>query len=196
MKIFILLGNPDKETLSGEFASLYEQEARAAGHEVKRSNIGDLHFDPILHKGYKEIQELESDLKQVQEDMKWADHFVLIYPLWWSAMPALLKGMWDRMFLPGFAFRFHKNAPQGKISIPGWDKLLKGKTARVIVLSKSYGWQIRFLFGDYSNEITHATLGFAGYRVALSEIGGAEELTPRRKARWMKTISKLARSGR
>jgi NAD(P)H dehydrogenase (quinone) len=55
MKIFILLGHTDSDTLSGAFASTYERAAGAAGHEVRRLNIGEMQFDPILHKGYKEF---------------------------------------------------------------------------------------------------------------------------------------------
>ncbi len=195
MRIFILLGNPDKEgTLTAEFADLYEKEARAAGHEVRRMNIGDLQFDPLLHKGYKVIQELEPDLKTVQENMTWAEHFVLFYPLWWSGMPALLKGMWDRMCLPGFAFRFYKGP--GMMRHMSWEKMLKGRTARVIVTSKSPGWLIRLLFGDYSNEICRAILGFSGYKVALTEIGHAEDLKPAKKASWIRRITALARKGK
>lgn len=194
MRIFILLGNPDKETLSGEFADLYEREAIAAGHEVRRMNIGDLQFDPLLHKGYKVIQELEPDLKTVQENMTWSQHFVLIYPLWWSSMPALLKGMWDRMMLPGFAFRFYKGP--GMLRHMSWEKMLKGHTARVIVLSKSPGWLIRLLFGDYSNEIERAILGFAGFSVKLTEVGHSEDLKPGKKASWIRRITRLARKGK
>ena len=192
-KIYILLGHPDKETLSGHFADIYEQEAKAAGHEVRRTNIGDLSFDPILYKGYKVIQELEPDLLKVQEDMRWAEHFVLVYPVWWSATPALLKGMFDRLWLPGFAFRFHKKTSWH--SIPGWDRLLKGKTARVIALSKLNHWAIRLFFGDFTNEISRATLGFAGYRVRMTEIGNAENLSESKKASWERHISGLARRG-
>lgn len=195
MRIFILLGHPNKDTLTGEFANVYEREAIAAGHEVRRSNIGDLKFDPILHMGYKTIQELEPDLKLVQENMKWADHFVLLYPLWWSAMPALLKGMWDRMFLPGFAFRFHKGG-RGLMDMGGWDKMLKQKTCRVIVLSKSPAWMIKFLFGDFTNEVERAILGFAGYRVKMTSIGNSESLSDKSKAKWFKAIGGLAKKGK
>lgn len=189
-KIFILMGNPDKDgTLSNEMADLYETEARAVGHEVRRANLGDLQFDPILHKGYKVIQELEPDLKQVQEDMKWADHFVLIYPLWWAGMPALLKGMWDRMFIPGFAFRFWKNGL-------GWDRLLSGKTARVLILSKNWPILERVLFGDFKNEVGKALLGFAGYKVRITEFGDSETPSETRKKALVAKVTKFARTAR
>jgi NAD(P)H dehydrogenase (quinone) len=189
MRIFIFQGNPDTDSLSGKLAGIYEKEATAAGHEVKRLNIDDLKFDPILHKGYKVIQELEPDLKLVQENMKWCEHFVLIYPLWWSSMPALLKGMWDRLFLPGFAFHMHKNGM-------GWDKLLKGRTARVIILSKNWPLVIRSLFGDFTNEISQAILGFAGFKVRITEIGHSENSTPSEHDHMEKMITRLAQKGR
>lgn len=188
-KIFILLGHPDAETLSGETATQYEESAKAAGHEVRRLNIGELSFDPILHKGYKVIQELEPDLKLIQENMRWCDHFVFVYPVWWSATPALVKGMFDRMWLPGFAFRFYKDRP-------GWEGLLAGRTARVFALSKLNPLMIRFMFGDFTNEIAHATLGFSGLKVRLTELGGSEALTEKQKARWMEKVARLAKAGK
>lgn len=188
-KIYILMGNPDKEgTLSSQIADTYEEAAKAAGHEVRRANIGDLQFDPILHKGYKVIQPLEPDLLKVQEDMKWADHFVLVYPVWWSSMPALLKGFIDRAWIPGFAFHFHKDGM-------GWDKMLHGRTARLIILSKSWPVMIMALFGDYTNEISRAILGFSGFKVKLTEVGMSEKLTEAQKAKWMKKIAALAKKG-
>jgi NAD(P)H dehydrogenase (quinone) len=188
-RIYILMGNPDKEeTLSNEFADTYEHAAKEAGHEVRRANLSDLSFDPILHKGYKVIQELEPDLKKVQEDMKWADHFVLVYPLWWAGMPALLKGLFDRMWIPGFAFHFWKNGL-------GWDKLMKGKTARVVILSKNWPIVERFLFGDFKNEVGKALLGFSGYKVRITEVGHSEGLSDSQRESWKRSISKLAKKG-
>jgi NAD(P)H dehydrogenase (quinone) len=189
MRIFIFTGNPTNESLSFDLADVYEREARAAGHEVKRLNLADLKFDPILHKGYKTIQELEPDLRLVQENMKWCEHFVLIYPLWWSSMPALLKGMWDRMFIPGFAFHMHKNGM-------GWDKLLKGRSARVIITSKNWPILIRSLFGDFTNEISRALLGFAGFKVHMTEIGHSENVTPQKMSEMEKKVASLAKKGK
>src|SRR5688572_6113447 len=106
--ILVLLGNTDKETYSGEIANRYEAAAKAAGHNLMRVNIGEMHFDPILHKGYKEIQQLEPDLLDLQDKFRAADHIVIIYPNWWNTMPAILKGLFDRFWIPGFAFNFDK----------------------------------------------------------------------------------------
>lgn len=192
MKVFILLGHPNKEgTFGNALADAYEKGAKMGGHEVRRVNIGDLHFDPILHKGYKEIQQLEPDLKQVQEDIKWSDHVVLIYPLWWSSAPSLLKGMIDRMWLPAFAFRF-KKLSDGKTAI-GWEKLLKGRTARVVVTLKNFPFVERFMFGDYTAEIEHAVFGFSGLKTRLTEIGNAEAMSDKSRARWFSKMERLGK---
>ena len=95
-RIFLLLGHPDASGMCGAFADAYEASAQEAGHEVIRMNIGEMQFDPILHKGYRAIQELEPDLKRFQEAVQAADHFVVVYPVWWVGMPAILKGLFDR----------------------------------------------------------------------------------------------------
>ncbi len=72
-RIFILLGHPDSgtEPVSRTLADTYEAAARAAGHEVRRMNIFDLTFDPVLHKGYRAIQELEPDrLERLMSDVR------------------------------------------------------------------------------------------------------------------------------
>jgi len=194
-KIFILLGHPDSssETFTGQLALLYETAAKQAGHEVKRINIYDLKFDPILHQGYRVIQNLEPDLAKVQEAIKWADHFVILYPIWWSAMPALLKGMFDRMWLPAFAYNMRKTA-QGTPAL-GWSKKLKGKTARVITVSGTHPMMIWLLFGDYTNEIKRAILWFAGFKVKMTRFGPSEIAPEWKKNEWRRKVTRLGKLG-
>ena len=154
-KIFILLGHPDNDSFNCTLADEYERGAESAGHEVRRMDLGEMNFDPILHHGYRLIQDLEPDLLAFQENVRWCDHFVIFYPSWWSTMPALLKGLIDRVWLPGFAYKF-----TGEFS---WIKLMKGKSARMFVTSDTAPIVQRIIFGDTTNELKNGILWFAGF---------------------------------
>jgi NAD(P)H dehydrogenase (quinone) len=189
MKIFILLGHTDRETLSGAFADCYELNARAAGYEIRRQNLGDMRFDPILHEGYKKIQELEPDLVAFCDNVHWADHIVIVYPTWWSSMPALLKGLFDRAWLPHKAFNF---ADHGLT----WVKLLKGRTARVITSANTTPWLMRFMYGSPTATLELAMLRFAGIRARSTIFCPSERASARRRERWFKKVARLAEDGR
>src|SRR6516164_776862 len=59
------------------------------------------------------------------ENMRWADHWVILFPPWHGTMPALFKGFLEHIFRPGFAMEYRKDAfPK---------RLLSGHSARVVV---------------------------------------------------------------
>lgn len=156
MRTLIILGHPDKKSFCGALADSYEKGAREKGSEVARLNLSDLKFDPILHKGYNKIQALEADLVEAQRLLKWSNHLVFVFPVWWAAPPALLKGFIDRVFLPGFAFQYRENSNN-------WDKLLKDKRARLIVTSDaSVAWPYMMSFHPAVNMMKKAILEFCG----------------------------------
>lgn len=188
-KILVFLGNPDKETYSGQIADRYERAARAAGHEVMRVNIGELQFDPILHKGYKEIQPLEPDLLDLQEKIRAAGHLVFVYPNWWCTMPAIMKGLFDRMWLPGFAFNFDKVTKK-------LIQRLTGKTARVIIVAGTHSpFQTWWKFGDFTNEIQYGILEFAGIDTKVTAFGPCDKVDDVCRADWLTDVEKLAEKG-
>lgn len=180
-KIFVLVGHPDRESFNRDLANSYADGAREVGCEVRVKSLSDLSFDPILHRGYREIQELEPDLKGVQEDIRWCEHFVIIYPSWWSTMPSLLKGFFDRVWLPGFAFKFRPNGLW-------WDGLLKGRTARVFVTSDAPPFFTRIIFGDTTNEIRKGILWFAGLSVSVKKIGPLKKISQEKKQKWLNKL--------
>jgi len=190
-RVCIIMGHPSHEaTFVRALADSYEKGAREAGREVRRFNISELTFDPILHEGYRIIQQLEPDLILLQEAIRWSGHIVVLYPNWWCTMPALLKGLFDRMFLPGFAFRFYKD---GRV---GWEKLLKGRSGRVIITSDSHPLVLRFLFGDYTNEVRRATLGFSGiHPVRLSVFGSLKTAHEVRRKHFIENAYRLGKLG-
>lgn len=183
------MANPDAETFTGAVADRYQASAEEAGHEVQRVNIGDLDFDPILHKGYKEIQALEPDLLDLQEKFRWSNHIVIVYPNWWCTMPAILKGLFDRFWIPGFAFNFNKETK--KI-----DQHLAGRTGRVIIISGSHSpFQTWWKFGDFTNEIQYGILDFAGIKTKVSAFGPCEKATDTCKNKWFEQVEKLGKKG-
>ena len=156
-KIFVFIGNPDRESFSTALADAYVKGARSSGHEVRVTHISDMKFDPVLHQGYKVIQEYEPDLVKFQEDVRWAEHFVVVTPIWWSSIPGLFKSLIDRVWMPGFAFNFRKGI------IPGWYRRLKGRSARVFVTSNENPFMLWLLFGGTINHFTRAILRFSGF---------------------------------
>ena len=91
-KILMILGQPQRHSYGGALMQAYSEGARAAGAEVKELFLGDLKFDPLATTSLAHLSELEPDLALAQEAIKWADHLVFVYPIWWGTIPALLKG--------------------------------------------------------------------------------------------------------
>lgn len=188
-KIFILFGGPEGNTRTHRLTDAYEVGAREGGHEIRRMDCCDMQFDPVLHNGYSLVQELEPDLVKFQENVQWAEHFVIIVPVWWSSMPALLKGLFDRVWLPRFAFRFYPDGLR-------WQRLMKGKTARVIVTSDSHPFVARFMFGESVNELTRGILWFAGFKVKAYRIGLLKFTKDTRFTRILFKVKRLGNKGK
>jgi len=194
-KILLLLGHPDKSGLCGAFADAYEEGARAGGHDIRRMNLGEMKFDPILWKGYRARQECEPDLKAFQENVVWCEHFVIVHPVWWVGMPALLKGLFDRAWLPGTAFRYIKTSSGERTQF--WRRLLKGRTARIIMTSGTVPWLVRFLPGNVQAQLRWGILWFAGFSVYRTRWFGPSENPPEpRKSRWVAMVRELGRRAR
>ncbi|HRJ68516.1 MAG TPA: NAD(P)H-dependent oxidoreductase [Beijerinckiaceae bacterium] len=190
-RILVILGHPAEQSFCRALAESYVAGAGSAGHYARVIDLRALTFDPVLHGGYGGEQSLESDLVRAQESILWAQHLVFVYPIWWGAVPALLKGFIDRVFLPGFAFKYHKD----KIST--WDKLLSGRTARLLVTMDSPPWYFRFVSrAPGHNQMRRTILEFCGVKpVAISSFGSVQASDAARRAAWLKQAEGLGSAG-
>lgn len=187
-KILLINGHPDKESFCFALAQSYKKGADMAGAECKLVNLIDLKFNPILTYGYRVVSELEPDLLQMQRDITDATHLVLVYPNWWGTYPALLKGFIDRVFLPNFAFKYLENSP-----LPA--KLLKGKTAQLIVTMDTptwYYWLINRRPGHNSMKI--GILEFSGITpVNITSFGPIRSSDENKRKQWLKEVEELGK---
>lgn len=185
-KVLILNGHPDPQSLCAALAHAYAQGANSRGCQAQVLNVLDLKFDPVLHRGYKVSQVLEPDLVRAQQSILWADHVVVVFPIWWSSIPALFKGFFDRILLPGFAFQYKKG---GLL----WDKLLSGRTGEVLLTTDAPKWWNRWILKDPAiNMMKQGVLEFCGIRVKrVTSFASVKSQKPGQIAKFLRKAEKL-----
>lgn len=162
-RILVVIGTPLPATLTHALAAAYTAEARAHGAEVR---VIDLAVDPVpdhprtrdqLHAPRTEADRpLDPEVARYLDDVRWADHLTIVHPQWWGTAPAALKAFIDRVFLSGATFRYRQGTRT-------WDRLLKGRTARVVMTMDSPRWWNRIVYrGAAEASLTRATLGYCG----------------------------------
>jgi len=142
-------------------------------------------YDPVLHA--KELYTIGNrDMSKqdiaYQKKVERCKQMIVIYPIWWNTMPAILKGFFDKVFVAGFAFKYDKGIPR---------KLLKGRTASVFLTSGSNILLSSLFLGNRAKKImTHDILGFFGIKAKGYQLGGARRLTDGNKARITALVKK------
>ncbi|WP_421616934.1 NAD(P)H-dependent oxidoreductase [Brevibacillus sp. TJ4] len=186
MNILVIIGHPDPKSYCSALAQSYIEGAASASAQIRTIDLGQIAFEPNLRYGYRKRTELEDALKEAQESIRWAEHLVIIYPTWWGTMPAVLKGFFDRVFLPGFAYQYRENSPL-------WDKLLAGKSARVIVTMDTPSWYNRLVYWRAGHLVMKRNiLHFCGIKpVHITEIGPINSSTESKRAGWLQKIRAL-----
>jgi NAD(P)H dehydrogenase (quinone) len=185
-KILIVLAHPQANSYCGALAQAYADGARAAGAEVRELNLAEITFNPVGSGSLDKPLELEPPLKQAQADIQWAEHLVFVYPILWGTIPALLKGFIERVFAPGFAVNFRKDSPL-------WDKLLKGRSARLIVTLNTPPLLYRLLFRRAGHiTMKRSILEFCGIApVKITDIGPMKNSSAVKREHWLQQARAL-----
>ncbi|MDN3639392.1 NAD(P)H-dependent oxidoreductase [Simiduia curdlanivorans] len=187
-RVLVLAANPKADSFVNTLADTYARSARQK-HDVKLLNLADMTFNVDLADGYTKDQPLEDSLKAFQAALTWCEHLVIFTPNWWGALPAKLKGLIDRTFLPGFAFQYEKG-----MSIP--KKLLQGKTTRIVMTMDTPPWYyVLFQGAPAIRQLKTATLKFVGFGAVTSRmIGPIISSTNASREKWLNEMSKLGLS--
>jgi len=179
-KILVILGHPSTESFSASLTDKYCEGAEDSSNEIRRINISELDFAPFLENGYSKEQVIEPDILKAQEDIKWSDHLVFVYPTWWATPPALLKAFIERTLLPDFAFKYKKR------KIVAWDKFLTDKSARIISTMDAPPLFYKWIIGDPGYKMMKDILNFCGIKPVFKTYFGSVKMSsdPVRKA-WL-----------
>jgi len=186
--VLIINGHPDKQSYNYALADAYANGASETTASLHQINISDLDFNPNLAFGYRERIELEPDLIDAIEKINKADHIVWIFPMWWYGYPAVMKGFIDRTFLPGITFQ-----PEEGKALP--KKLLKGKSARLIITADTPKWyDFLVMKSPTINQFKKGTLSFCGIDpVKVTYIAPIKNSSLDYREKWIKKISLLGK---
>lgn len=189
-RVLVIQGHPRESSFCGALAETYAQGVTSAGHEVDVLQLADLDLGRFLvlenSEKYPEV------LKQIQDQLVWADHYVFVFPTWWGQPPALLKSYFEIAFAPDVAFR--DKPSKGKIV--QIEKLLTGKTARIIATMDTPPWIYKYLIGDpIGKALQRAILNFCGVKpVKKTYLGPIGTATDAKRKVWLKLVKDLGSS--
>ncbi len=126
MKHLIIYTHPNPQSLNSCLKNSLVEHLEGGNHEVVVRDLYKLNFNPVLSVEDMIGQRagmVAADVKAEQEFVTWADCITFIHPIWWTGLPALMKGYIERVFSYGFAYRYDKGVQKG---------LLSGKQAIII----------------------------------------------------------------
>ncbi|MDR1825446.1 MAG: NAD(P)H-dependent oxidoreductase [Bifidobacteriaceae bacterium] len=136
-KVLIVIGHPDGQSYCRAIGDAYAA-GLPAGCETELLALGDLEFDPVLRYGYRQHMKDDPVIERSQELVRWAEHIVFVFPVWWTAVPSLLKGWFERVFTPRFAYNMD-NSSLFTLAFRT-RRHLKGRTATVIATYHGPPW--------------------------------------------------------
>ncbi|CAM4261412.1 NAD(P)H-dependent oxidoreductase [Paenibacillus alkaliterrae] len=118
MKHLIVYCHPNPDSFNNAIVDAFISSLKEKGHEVVFRDLYALRFDPVLKvSDFEALREgnTPSDIVAEQEHIKWADAFTMVYPIWWTGLPALIKGYIDRVFSYGFAYAYGEDGKMNKL---------------------------------------------------------------------------------
>ncbi len=159
MNILLIYAYPNRNSFNSRILKTVEKNLPVT-NKVRILDLYAEDFNPVLYfdeKKRRRDMQFDPDTESHRQDLIWADHLIFIFPIWWSSMPAILKGYIDRVFSTGFAYKFDGLMPT---------KLLKGKSATIITTHDTPGLYVKFFLNDYGKILEKQTLGMVGIKTS------------------------------
>ncbi|MGG5318871.1 NAD(P)H-dependent oxidoreductase [Enterococcus sp. AZ072] len=188
MNILIIYAYPNQTGFSAGVLKTV-RENLSSQHQVKVLDLYQEGFDPLLvFNEQNQRRDLATDekTKKYRELLEWSEQLIFIFPIWWSSMPAILKGFIDRVFAKGFAYEYRGMMPVG---------LLKGRQAWIITSHDTPKPYARFFQQDYGRVLKRQVLEMCGIKpVKLTEIAYLRGSTPEKREKYLRKLEKMSQA--
>ena len=119
MNVLVVFAHPNPESYGASLHRDVLEGLLSAGHQVRDLDLYAEGFEPRLSPGEREAYMKGGDLTGIEshvESLQWAEALVFVYPTWWMGQPAILKGWFDRVWLPGVVAEFGAEGVKPKLT--------------------------------------------------------------------------------
>lgn len=120
MKYLIVYAHPNPKSFNAAILETTVKSLESKGHQVTVRDLYKMNFNPVLTGTDFELFQAgkkPADVEQEHDYIAAADVITLIYPIWWTGIPAILKGYIDRVFSYGFAYKYSEaGSPVGLLA--------------------------------------------------------------------------------
>lgn len=159
-----------------------------AGYQV---DVIDLHmdeFDPVMHKedliNWRKQEVQDPLVKNYQQRILSTDELVFVFPIWWEAMPAMMKGFFNKVISKGIVYE-----QEGRIFKNNFEHLEKVK---MVTTMSTPSWLYKLLFGSPITKMvfrgTFRKMGFNNLK--WFNYSGMQEISLDKRQKELKTFSK------
>jgi len=149
MHILIVFAHPLDDSYGAALRDIIVETLKARGHVVDLCELYKEQFDPVLSAQEQRIyKDTSANFKAVSDHvqrLRQSEGVIFVFPSWWYGMPAILKGYFDRVWLPGVAFEF---GPQAIKPLLGGIRLFG-----VVTTTGAPAWFTRFYMGNPSRKV-------------------------------------------
>lgn len=108
MRVMVLYAHPVETSFNAAIHATIVDGLKRAGHEVDDCDLYAEGFDPVLSReerlGYHTVPDNRAPVQAYVDRVMKAEAIVISSPVWNFGFPAILKGFFDRVFLPGVSF--------------------------------------------------------------------------------------------
>jgi putative NADPH-quinone reductase len=192
-QVLIVVGHPDATSYSRAIAAAYAA-GLPAGYTTELLALGDLTFDPVLRYGYRRHMDDDPVIDRSQELVRWADHLVVVFPVWWTSVPSLLKGWFERVFTPRFAYNMD-NSSLFTLAFRT-RRHLAGRTATIIATYHGPPWFFTLTGFSPVRLVRRQMLGHVGIKTTqvlqLGWIDSPKKDSADRRAAFLATVAAAA----
>lgn len=191
MKTLVVYCHPYEGSFCHAILESLEAGAQKSGKQLDVIDLYKDNFNPVMSGrdllGFVKHQAVDEQAIDYARRMKQADHLILVFPIWWELMPAMMKGFIDKVIFPGQTYEYTKSGLGMISSLPNL------KSTTVITTMNTPKLMYKFVYGNaVKKALIKGTFKKGGFKnVKWKSFNMVKMSKPEKRVKWLDQISKL-----